>query len=104
VAVAGAAGLRLGWTLIDPGDRPRGVALVEEGRRAMTIVLGLVLVFGVAGMIEGFVTGSSLPTAARIGIGVVAEVAFLVYFLVHGRAADGAGVTGVTGATDGRSP
>ncbi len=86
VCVAGAAGLRLGWALIDPGDRPRAVALVEEGRRAMVIVLGLVVVFGVAGLIEGFVTGSTLPTAARVGIGVAAEVVFLTYFVGRGRA------------------
>ena len=87
VCVAGAAGLRLGWTLIDPGDRPRAVALVEEGRRAMAIVLGLVLVFAVAGAIEGFVTGSTLPTPARVGVGITAELAFLAYFLGQGRTA-----------------
>ena len=27
IAVAGAAGLRIGWAIIDPGSRPRGVAL-----------------------------------------------------------------------------
>lgn len=89
VFVAGGAGLRLGWTLIDPGDRPRADALVEEGRRAMAVVLGLALVFAVAGVIEGFVTGSTLPTAARVGIGVAAEAAFLVYVGILGpRAAD----------------
>ncbi len=31
VFVAGGAGLRLGWTLVDPGDRPRAEALVDEG-------------------------------------------------------------------------
>ncbi|HEX7276740.1 MAG TPA: stage II sporulation protein M, partial [Acidimicrobiales bacterium] len=87
VCIAGGAGLRLGWTLIDPGDRPRATALVEEGRKAMVIVLGLVVVFLVAGLIEGFVTGSTLPTAARVGIGVAAEVAFLLYFVSLGRAA-----------------
>ncbi len=91
VCVAGAAGLRLGWTLIDPGDRPRGAALVEEGRRAMSIVLGLVVVFGVAGAIEGFVTGSGLPTVLRLAIGITAEVGFLVYFLVLGRSAYASG-------------
>lgn len=85
VCVAGGAGLRLGWALIDPGDRPRSVALVEEGRRAMVIVLGLVAVFGVAGIVEGFVTGSTLPTWARVGIGVLVEVLFLAYFVGRGR-------------------
>ncbi len=86
VCVAGGAGLCLGWTLIDPGDRPRVVALAEEGRRAMLIVLGLVVVFGVAGTIEGFVTGSGLPTTVRVGIGVVAGIVFLLYFVGQGRA------------------
>lgn len=90
VCVAGAAGLRLGWTLIDPGDRLRSLALVEEGRRAMVIVLGLIVVFGVAGAIEGFVTGSGLPTTVRVGIGVAAEAAFLAYFLAVGRSAHAA--------------
>ncbi len=66
VCVAGAAGLRLGWTIIDPGDRPRGVALAEEARQAMVIVLGLVVVFAAAGVIEGFVTGSD-PAHVRAG-------------------------------------
>src|SRR5438309_6203152 len=57
VFIAGGAGLRLGWTLVDPGDRPRASALAEEGRRAFAIILGLTLVFIAAGTIEGFVTG-----------------------------------------------
>ena len=32
VFLAAAAGLRLGWTVIDPGPRPRSRALAEEGR------------------------------------------------------------------------
>ena len=84
VFVAGGAGLKLGWTLIDPGDRSRARALVEEGRIAMAVVLGLALVFAVAGVIEGFVTGSALDTWARVGIGVTAEVVFLAYIGLRG--------------------
>ncbi len=87
VIVAGAAGLRLGWTLIDPGDRPRTEALTEEGRQAVIVVLGLVGAFVVAGLIEGFVTGSPLPTLVRVGIGVLVEVAFITYIVRLGRAA-----------------
>jgi len=100
VFVAGAAGLRLGWTLIDPGDRPRLAALAEEGRRAVVIVIGLVLTFGVAGAIEGFVTGRPWPTAVRVGIGVVAEAAFLLYVVVLGRRAAAQGLTGALGEED----
>jgi uncharacterized membrane protein SpoIIM required for sporulation len=94
VIIAGAAGLRLGWTIIDPGDRPRGVALADEGRRSVVIVLGLILAFVVAGLIEGFVTGSGLPTVTRVGVGVAAESAFVTYLVVLGRQAAAAGLTG----------
>ncbi|HVM13943.1 MAG TPA: stage II sporulation protein M [Egibacteraceae bacterium] len=100
VFVAGATGLRLGWTLVDPGDRPRGEALVEEGRRAVVVVIGLVGVFAVAGLIEGFVTGSALPTWARVGIGVAAEIAFLSYVVTRGRSAADRGLSGSLGEAD----
>jgi uncharacterized membrane protein SpoIIM required for sporulation len=89
VIIAGGAGLRLGWTLIDPGDRPRVEALTEEGRRSVVVVLGLVGAFVVAGLIEGFVTGSPLPTWARVGIGVIVWVAFATYIVRCGRTATG---------------
>jgi uncharacterized membrane protein SpoIIM required for sporulation len=97
VVIAGSAGLRLGWSLVDPGDRPRAIALTEEGRRSVVLVLGLVATFLVAGLIEGFVTGSSLPTFVRVGVGVVVEVAFVLYVVVLGREAAARGITGLLG-------
>ena len=99
VFIAGGAGLRLGWTLIDPGDRTRRAALAEEGRRALAIVAGLVVVFAAAGTIEGFVTGSSLPTWARVGIGVLGEAVLLSWLYIRGRAAAAQGLTGALGET-----
>jgi uncharacterized membrane protein SpoIIM required for sporulation len=100
VVVAGAAGLRLGWALIAPGDRTRGQALGDEARQAGVIALGLVLVFAVAGLIEGFVTGRGVPPGLRVGIGVAAEAAFVAWIVVQGRAATARGVTGAMGELD----
>jgi uncharacterized membrane protein SpoIIM required for sporulation len=97
VFIAGAAGLMLGWSLIDPGDRTRGAALVQEGRRAIVIVIGLIAVFGAAGLIEGFVTGHVGSTVVRVGIGAVAETAFVLYVVKRGRAAARRGLTGALG-------
>jgi len=94
VFLAAGAGMRLGWTVIDPGPRPRVRALAEEGRSLITVAVGLVAVLLVSGMIEAFVTPSPLPAWARIGIGAIAEVAFLGYVLVPGRRAVAAGETG----------
>jgi len=94
VFLAAGAGLKLGWTVIDPGPRKRSVALAETGRATMTIVLGLIVVLGVSGVIEAAVTPSPLGTWARIGIGAAAECAFLGYVIIFGRRAVAAGETG----------
>jgi uncharacterized membrane protein SpoIIM required for sporulation len=91
VFLAAAAGLRLGWSIVDPGPRPRAQALAEEGRQTITIALGLVVALLVSGSLEAFVTPSSLPTWARITIGGCVEALFLGYVLVAGRRATRAG-------------
>ncbi|HVW40869.1 MAG TPA: stage II sporulation protein M [Amycolatopsis sp.] len=94
VFVAAGTGLRLGWTVLNPGRHTRGVALAREGRAAAAMALGLACVLLVSGVIEAFVTPSGLPTWARIGIGALAESAFLGYVFVFGRRAARAGATG----------
>jgi uncharacterized membrane protein SpoIIM required for sporulation len=100
VFVSAAVGLRLFWSWVEPGPRTRLQAFAAEGRTAVAIATGLVFVLLVSGAIEGFVTPSALPTWARIGIGVLAESAFLAYVFVVGRRAHEAGVTGDLQARD----
>ncbi|AMO59208.1 uncharacterized membrane protein [Mycolicibacterium phlei] len=94
VFVAAGAGMRLGWMVISPGDRPRGQVLAEQGRAIAAVAGGLVLMLLVAGLIEALVTPSPLPTAARVGIGAAAEAVFLVYVFHFGRKGVRAGETG----------
>jgi len=69
IIVAGAAGLRLGWAIIDPGTRPRGEALRQEARAAIEMVLGTAPWLVVAGLVEGFLTpaGTGLPLVLAVG-------------------------------------
>ncbi|MFE4463691.1 stage II sporulation protein M [Oerskovia sp. NPDC056781] len=94
IFVAGAAGLRLFWTMVDPGPRTRLRALAEEGRALFTVAVGLVVVLGVSGLIEGFVTGSGMAWWLKIVIGAIALAAFWAYTIVLGRRAVRAGETG----------
>jgi uncharacterized membrane protein SpoIIM required for sporulation len=94
VFLAGAAGMRLGWSVVSPGDRPRGQVLAEQGRAVVSVAVGLVGVLLVSGLIEALVTPAPLPTFVRIAIGIVAEVAFLFYIVYVGRRAARAGETG----------
>jgi len=94
IVVAGGAGFALGWAVVSPGDQTRFAALAEEGQRSAAIVLGLIPVFGVAALIEGFVTPSPLSTPIRVAIGVIAFAAFWTWTLLWGRNAAAAGATG----------
>ena len=94
IFVAGGAGLKIFWTIIDPGGRPRGRALSEEGRSLFAVAIGLVGVLAVSGVIEGFVTPSSLPWGVKIAIGALALLTFWWYVLWFGRRAVAAGETG----------
>jgi uncharacterized membrane protein SpoIIM required for sporulation len=94
VFLAAAAGMRLGWSVVAPGNRPRGQVLAEHGRAVVAVAVGLIAVLLVSGLIEALVTPSPLPTFVRIGIGVAAEIAFLAYIFHFGRKAARAGETG----------
>jgi uncharacterized membrane protein SpoIIM required for sporulation len=97
VVIAGGAAFRLGWVLLVPGDRTRAEALRAEGLRTITVILGLVAMFVVAGLIEGFITGRGLPVGLRVGIGALGWLAALAYFGLLGRSAHAAGDDGRLG-------
>ena len=70
IAVAAAAGLRIGYAIVAPGPRTRGRALVEEARPAISIVLGTIPWVILAGIIEGFVTRAGFGLVPGIVLGV----------------------------------
>jgi uncharacterized membrane protein SpoIIM required for sporulation len=94
VFLAGAVGMRLGWSVVSPGNRPRTQVLAERGRAVVAVAIGLFGVLLVSAFVEAFVTPSTLPAAVRIGIGVAVEIAFLAYIFHFGRKAARAGETG----------
>jgi len=94
IFIAGGAGLKLFWAWVAPGGRTRVRALATEGRALFTVALGLVIVLGVSGIVEGFVTPSGLPTGVKITIGALVLAAYWAYTLVLGRRAVAAGETG----------
>ena len=69
IAVAAAAGLRIGWALVEPGTLTRGQSLRREARPAMEMVLGTMPWLVLAGLVEGFVTGSTGGLAGAIVVG-----------------------------------
>jgi uncharacterized membrane protein SpoIIM required for sporulation len=81
ICIAGGAGLRVGWSMIDPGDRPRVTALGEEARDAVLLIVGVIPAFAVAAVIEGFVTGHTGAPLVEVLIGAAVMVAYLALLL-----------------------
>jgi uncharacterized membrane protein SpoIIM required for sporulation len=100
IFVSAGVGLRLGWTLVAPGPRTRLAALEQEGRIAAVTGIGLIITLLCSGLIEAFVTPSTLPPWARIGVGALAEAAFLAYVFILGRRVYRTGEAGDVAAED----
>jgi hypothetical protein len=83
--VAGAAGLRLGWAMIDPGRLTRGEALRRQARPAVALIAGTAPFLVVAGLTEGFVTPHALPLAAALAVGLGLGGTFWALVLARGR-------------------
>lgn len=94
IFVAAAAGLHIFWSWAVPGRRTRAESLAAGGRALATVAMGLVFALLLSGVVEGFVTGSGLPWAVKIGIGALALGAFLLYMLLIGGRAAHRGETG----------
>lgn len=85
ILIAGAAGLRIGHAVVVPGSSTRGRSLYTGAREAVFLVLGTIPLFVVAGIIEGFITPSTIPNALKIVLGVAAFLVPFLYLMSAGR-------------------
>lgn len=86
ITLAGAAGLRIGWSLCFPGRQSRPAAMAEAGRLAATVMTGVVVMLAVAGLLEGY--GRQLIDATPIRYGVALITALIWGFYFYRRRAE----------------
>ena len=80
ICLASGAGLRIGTAVAFPGRLGRLTAATEAGRTAGTAMAGVVLMLGVAGLLEGIGRQTITSDVARFAIGGVLLAAWLLYF------------------------
>ncbi len=78
--LAGAAGFRLGWTVMFPGERGRLDALANAGRTAGAAMAGVVIMLICAGALEGVGRQLIRDDVARWSIGAATALVWGLYF------------------------
>jgi len=77
--LAGAGGMKMGWAVAFPGDRTRLDAAAAEGRKAATLMAGVLVMLFCAGILEGIGRQVIQDTVVRYTIAGVSGVFWLVY-------------------------
>jgi uncharacterized membrane protein SpoIIM required for sporulation len=84
VVLSGAAGMRLGFSIINTRGMSRGESLRQAGREAAPTMGLMVAMFFIAAPIEGFLSPSPLPYAIKATVAIVSAVLILFYVIVLG--------------------
>jgi uncharacterized membrane protein SpoIIM required for sporulation len=85
IILCGAGGLVIAQNILFPGRYSRIENLAMRGRVAAQLVVGAVMMFFVAGLIEGGLRQLVADTTARFAIGGLTGACWLAYFTLAGR-------------------
>ena len=97
IVIAGAAGLRMGYALVRTHGRTRLGSLRREGPAVARLALGAAVMLGIAALIEGFWSPSSVADEVKWATATTLWLGVIAYFVLAGRA-------GTTGETPGGTP
>jgi uncharacterized membrane protein SpoIIM required for sporulation len=80
IILAGAAGFRIGWGVVFPGEESRLDAATRAGRTSALAMAGVVAMLACAGLLEGVGRQIIISDMARYAIGLVMLALWLAYF------------------------
>ncbi len=85
IVICGAAGLMLGHAVLAPGQRSRSLALKQQAREAVQLVLGAALMLLVAAFIEAFWSSSGVAIQLKYTIAALFWSLVILYLVGMGR-------------------
>jgi uncharacterized membrane protein SpoIIM required for sporulation len=86
IVLSGAAGLKLGHSLLAPGRRTRGESLVHAAKECIVIVYGVTAMLIVAAAVEAFWSSAAwVPSIVKYGVAAVCWLVVLAYLALQGR-------------------
>jgi uncharacterized membrane protein SpoIIM required for sporulation len=88
IVLAGAAGLRIGHSILAPGRKTRTQSLVAAARESIVIVYGCAGMLLIAAAIEAFWSSARwIPLLVKYSVAAICWLAVLAYFAWQGRRA-----------------
>ena len=89
IVLSGAAGLKIGHSLLAPGRLRRGQSLIAATRDSAVIISGAAIMLLIAAAIEAFWSSASwLPHPVKYGVASACWIGVLSYLALQGRSAD----------------
>jgi uncharacterized membrane protein SpoIIM required for sporulation len=85
IVLSGAAGLRLGWGLVDTRGQSRLSSLRREAANALPALGAAVVLFVLAALVEGYVSASRLPYTAKAAVAILSATVIIAYLMLGGR-------------------
>ncbi len=85
IIISSAAGMRLGWGLIDTQGQSRISSLRREAVNSLPAVGVAIVLFVLAALVEGYVSASSLPYWAKASVAILSGASILAYLALGGR-------------------
>jgi uncharacterized membrane protein SpoIIM required for sporulation len=86
IVLSGAAGLKLGYSLLAPGRRTRGQSLVSAAKGCVVLIYGVAAMLVVAAALEAFWSSAAwVPSSVKYGVAAVCWLAVFAYLALQGR-------------------
>jgi len=86
IVLSGAAGFKLGFSIISPGRKTRLRSLRDNASEAVYMMYGVATMFLIAAFIEAYWSSmSDIPALIKYSVGIAAWLLLILYFMFAGR-------------------
>lgn len=86
IAISGAAGLKLGWSILNPGNLTRLESLKNASQTAIKLIYGVIIMLVIAAFIEAFwSSNNAFAPWQKYGVGAVLWLVVISYLTLSGR-------------------
>jgi len=86
IVLSGAAGFKLGFSIINPGRKSRLRSLTDSAREAIYMMYGVATMFVIAAFIEAYWSSmTDIPSIVKYTVGIINWLLLIIYFVFLGR-------------------